>query len=304
MNRQKKKSSRDLGLEIGAICGNHFLKLKHLHYGYWTLDLDIDLANLHKAQEQYADFVLSNIPDGVNTVLDVGCGTGHIAKKLIDMGYKVDCVSPSPFLGERTHTLLGDRTQVFECIYEQLRTARRYDLILFSESFQYVNMDKSLKNTKEFLNSGGYLLICDVFRIDTGGNGATGGGHKLNKFRALIEHYPFELVRDIDITPQTAPNLDLFDTTMKNVAEPALEASFDYLSGRYQWMARFLRWKYKKQIDRIYAKYFNGKKSAEDFKKHKTYRFLLYKKSYPNFACVSTEESCASHAAHTELAVS
>jgi len=281
MGRQKGRTSRELGLEVAAICGKYFLKLEHLHYGYWTADLDIDLANLHKAQEKYTDFLLSHIPEDVDTILDVGCGTGHTAKKLIDMGYKVDCVCPSPFLSERVHALLGDGPLVFKCIYEKLRTDRRYDLVLFSESFQYVGMDAALKNTAEILGAFGYLLICDVFKFDISGNGVMGGGHKLKKFNELITHYPFQLVKDIDITEQTAPNLDLFDDTMKNVVAPVLEASMDYLNNRYQLMVKFLRWKYRKQIERVYAKYFNGKRSAEDFRKFKTYRLLLYKKTHP-----------------------
>ncbi len=287
MSKRKGKSSRELGLELVAICGTHFFKLEHLHYGYWTLDLTIDLANLQKAQEQYTDFLISNIPNGVNTSLDVGCGTGHIAKKLIDKGYKVDCVSPSPFLNERVRTLLGDGSHIYESVYEQIRTDCKYDLVLFSESFQYVNMEQALQNTEELLNKGGYLLICDVFKVNTSVTGVMGGGHKLNKFQDLMTHYPFELVKNLDITAQTAPNLDLFDSMMKNVAAPALEASIDYLSNRYRLMAKFLRWKYKKQIERMHTKYFDGKRSAEDFRKYKTYRFFLYKKVYPIFPCTS-----------------
>jgi len=291
MSRRKGKSSRELGLELGAICGKHFFKLENLHYGYWTLDLSIDLANLHKAQEQYTDFLTSHIPHEVKTILDVGCGTGHIAQRLMDAGYNVDCVSPSHFLSEQVHALLGDRAHLFECMFEQLKTDRKYDLILFSESFQYVGMGKALENITDLLNAGGCLLICDFFKVENGEKSVMSGGHKLQKFHDLIAHYPFELVKDIDITPQTAPNLDLFDTAMKKVAAPALEASFDYLNGRYKLIARLLRWKYKKQIERVYAKYFNGKRSAEDFRKCRTYRFLLYKKLYPHFTSISTVES-------------
>lgn len=291
MKKQKTRTSRELGLELAAICGAHFLKLENLHYGYWTLDLSIDLANLHKAQEQYTDFLTSHIPHEVKTILDVGCGTGHIAKRLMDAGYKVDCVSPSPFLSEQVHSLLGDRAHLFECMFEQLETDRKYDLILFSESFQYVGMGKALENITDLLNAGGYLLICDFFRVDKSKNGVMGGGHKLIKFHDQIAHYPFELVEDIDITPQTAPNLDLFDSAMKNVAAPAFEASMDFLNGRYKLMSKILRWKYKRQINRVYAKYFDGKRSAEEFKKCRTYRFLLYKKLCPNLISISTMDS-------------
>ena len=58
MKKDKKTVSREIGVEIAAICGKYFLKLDHLHYGYWTDGLEVDIANVHIAQENYADFGL------------------------------------------------------------------------------------------------------------------------------------------------------------------------------------------------------------------------------------------------------
>ena len=85
MKKDKKEVSRDIGLEIGSICGKYFLKLDHLHYGYWTKDLEVDIMNVRIAQENYANFLISHIPESGKKILDVGCGTGQIAKKLIVM---------------------------------------------------------------------------------------------------------------------------------------------------------------------------------------------------------------------------
>jgi hypothetical protein len=47
-----------------------------LHYGYWddpentTLNLD----EVRKAQIRYTDYLVSSMPSGLHTVLDVGCG--------------------------------------------------------------------------------------------------------------------------------------------------------------------------------------------------------------------------------------
>ena len=99
--KDKKTLSREIGLEIGMICGKHFLNVEHLHYGYWTKDLKVELASLPAAQKNYTDFLMSNIPDGVKSILDVGCGMGHTAKRLTEAGYTVDCVSPSSFLAQQ-----------------------------------------------------------------------------------------------------------------------------------------------------------------------------------------------------------
>jgi len=267
-----------LGLGIGSICGKYFLKLNHLHYGYWTGDIEVDIANLHQAQDQYAKFVISHIPDGVRTILDVGCGTGQIARKLLDMGYEVDCVSPSPFLKARAAELLGNSSHIFECLYENLQTANRYDLVLFCESLQYIDMQQALSNTDKFLSRAGYLLICDLFRKDIKGKDVMGGGHKLTEFYDLIEKSPFRLIENLDITEQTAPNLDLLNDALENVVRPVLNDCIHLLESRHRIALKLLRWKYRKKINKLHKKYFEGGRTGKDFKKYRSYRLFLYKK--------------------------
>jgi len=278
VKKTKKDISRELGLEAGSICGKYFLKLEHLHYGYWTGDIEIDIANLHIAQDEYAKFVISHIPDGVKTILDVGCGTGQIAKKLLDMGYQVDCVSPCPFLKKQASELLGNRSHVFECFYENLQTVNRYDMVLFCESFQYIDMEQALSNTNKFLKNGGYLLICDIFRKDVLDKTFMGGGHSLTRFYNLIAKSSFRLIENVDITEQTAPNMDLLDDVMESVVRPVVNAGIRFFESRNPIMLKLLRWKYRKKINKAHKKYLEGRKTGENFKKYKSYQLFLYKR--------------------------
>jgi len=270
--------SRELGLEAGFIGGKYFLKLDHLHYGYWTSDIEVDIANLHLAQEEYAKFVISHIPDGVKTILDVGCGSGQIAKMLLDRGYDVDCVSPSPFLTKQVSKLLGDRSYIFECFYEDLQTANRYDMVMFCESFQYIDMEPALANTDKLLNSNGYLLICDIFRKEINDKTIMGGGHKITKFNELITKFPFRLIEDMDITEQTAPNMDLLNDVLQNVIRPLINAGAHLFESRHPTALKLLRFKYRKKINKLQKKYLVGGRAGEDFKKCKSYQLFLYKK--------------------------
>ncbi len=277
MSASKTKTSRDLGLEVAAICGRHFFKLEHLHYGYWNGGLEVDIANLHTAQEHLTAFLISHIPDGVTTILDVGCGSGRTAKNLIDLGYSVDCVSPSPFLSERVRSSLGQSCRLFECPYEQLETEQRYDLVLFSESFQYISLEKGLEQTVRFLDNGGYLLICDIFK--TKRKSKVGGGHDLAKFNERIACRPFELVTDIDITEQTAPSIDILDDAMRNAAFPALDSALGFMHSRHPVTTKLLLWRYGKKINKMRQKHFDGSRNSRGFKESKTYRLFLYRKT-------------------------
>jgi SAM-dependent methyltransferase len=278
VKKTEKYLSREVGLEIASICGRYFLKLEDLHYGYWTADLPVDIVNLHKAQENYTQFLISNLPDGIHTILDVGFGTGGVARRLIEGGYKVDGVSPSSFFADQGRQLLGDQVNVFECRYEDFETENRYDLVLFSESFQYIHVETALEKTRRLLNDGGYMLICDVFRKETEGRRHQKGGHRLDKFRELIRDYPFEPVQDIDITELTAPTIDILSDALKEAGKPALDSGLRFLSGRYPLAFRFFSWKYRKQFGKMDEKYFSGQRTGAKFKEFKSYRLLLYRK--------------------------
>ena len=93
--KRKNPNSQEIGLRIANIFGRYFLKTDHLHYGFWPEGLPVALENLPKAQDLYTEFLRARIPEGVRSILDVGCGTGHNAEVLLAAGYEVDCVSPS-----------------------------------------------------------------------------------------------------------------------------------------------------------------------------------------------------------------
>ncbi len=278
MSKRRKVDSREIGLEIGLILTRQFLKTDHLHYGLWPDSMKIDLFNLPRAQENYSDFLISHIPDGAETVLDVGCGVGRFARTLTDRGYAVDCVSPSPRFASHARELLDGKSRVYECRFEMIQTDRRYDIILFSESFQYVHLGKALQNSHGLLSSGGHLLICDFFKTDAEGESALGGGHRLSRFHKIISGHPFRQVEDIDITDQTAPNLALVDDLLKNVGLPTWDLALYFFNHRYPLFSKLLQWRYRKKIETIHRKYFRGARNAETFAAFKTYRLLLYKK--------------------------
>ena len=105
--------------ELGLILGAKLLKTDDLHYGFWNGGMEVTFANLGAAQEAYTEFLIGRIPAGVKSVLDVGCGTGALAKRLLERGYRVECVTPSDTLADLAVERLGpDGTLRFPQQYE------------------------------------------------------------------------------------------------------------------------------------------------------------------------------------------
>ncbi|MGB2930512.1 MAG: hypothetical protein WBB70_16600, partial [Desulfobacterales bacterium] len=122
------------------------------------------------------------------------------------------------------------------------------------------------------------LLICDYFKTDARGKKPIRGGHRLSKFYHTISGYPFEPIKDIDITEQTAPNLDLFNEMLNSVGLPIRKMIFYYLDNNRPLISKFLKWKFKGKIEKIDRRYFSDEINAEKYMKHNSYRLLLYRK--------------------------
>ncbi len=278
MNR--KVDSKEVGLVAGLNLFHFFLGSRDLHYGLWKDDLEVTIQNLPEAQRRYSDFLLSHIPDGVKRVLDVGCGAGGVASELIARGFQVEGVSPSPLLSEAAQQQAGDGFKIHSGRFEEVRFAddEKFDLVMFSESFQYIKLDQVFELASKRLNPGGHVLICDFFKTNEPGKSVIGGGHSIDKFRAALEKSGLELLEDKDITKETAPNLDIVNQMGRELFLPTFKLigySFDH---NHPWLAKFFRWKYKKKLKKINHKYLSGERSGESFARYKVYRLLLLKK--------------------------
>src|SRR6185503_11516759 len=148
--------SSEFGLALGYVIGHHFLNMQDLHYGYWPQGLARVPQNLAQAQSNYTDFLMSHIPPGVKSVLDVGCGAGNTARKLLERGFTVDCVSPNGVLTSVARQVLAGRGDIFETRFQDLQTERRYDLVLFSESLLFIPLEEAFTKALSLLNPGGH----------------------------------------------------------------------------------------------------------------------------------------------------
>jgi len=278
MSVKNKVSSQRVGLDIGLAIGRFFLNTEDLHYGYWPKGKTATIQNFAEAQKAHSKLIIDHIPDGTQRILDVGSGSGNLALKLINKGFQVDCVIPSEFLAEQVRAKLGNQSTIHICGFEDVPESEKYDLILFSESFQYVKLGESMVKIMTILNPGGHLLICDFFRRDVLGKSPMGGGHSWQGFQDIITKHPLKMVTDLDITKETAPTIDLLAKFNADVVTPISEMSGEYLIDHYPRITRLLQWKFKKRIEKISRIYLSGAVNGYSFKQFKEYHLLVYEK--------------------------
>ena len=278
MGKKNKVSSRSVGLDLGLTIGRFFLNTEDLHYGYWPNEKEVDIQGFFEAQKAHSQLIIDHIPNRTKSILDVGSGSGNLALKLLNLGYAVDCVIPSEFLAEQVAEKLDDRSSIYICGFEKVSDFKKYDLILFSESFQYIKLGESLNKIVKILTKSGHLLICDFFRRDVPGKSPMGGGHKWKGFQEVMSNYPLNLVTDIDITDEVAPTIDLLAKFNADVVSPIAEMSGEYLIDHYPKITKLFKWKFKKRLKKIHNVYLSGSVNGESFKQFKEYHLLVYEK--------------------------
>ena len=274
--RQPALQSPEFGLALGLVVGRFTLDMQDLHYGYWTDDVELTPQNLTRAQARYTDELMADIPADVRSILDVGCGAGNTAHKLLERGYEVDCVSPNAWLTAEARRVLGTRARVFESKFEHLTLDRTYDLILFSESFLFMKAEQALARAESALRPGGYILISDIFKLRADEKSPIGGGQDLRRHRALLAASRFTQLKDTDMTANVAPTFDLLSRAYAEAIGPAYGLILAKLEASHPLLMRFVRWKWRRSIARYEEKHFSGKRDGAHFMKHKSYRRMLY----------------------------
>ena len=277
LQRAPALQSPEFGLALGLVVSRFAFDMQDLHYGYWTPDLELTPQNMAKAQARYTDELMADIPAGVRSILDVGCGAGNTARKLLDRGYEVDALSPNSWLNDEAKKVLGSRARVFQSKFEDFPLDRTYDLILFSESFLFMKAEQALAKAESALNPGGYILISDIFKVPADEKSPIGGGQDLRRYRALLEASRFEQLKDTDMTANIAPTFDLLSRAYAEAIGPAYSLILARLEASYPRLMKLVRWKWKAKIARYEEKHFSGKRDGAHFSRHKSYRRMLYK---------------------------
>jgi SAM-dependent methyltransferase len=200
-----------IGLDVGLGFVKWLTGAENLHYGLWD-GLEVTAANLGAAQAAYTAKLFALLPPGPLRILDVGGGAGETARKLAGTRAQGGDRGPSPLLARHCRANAPE-AKVHLARFEDATLPGRFDVCLFSESFQYIPLEASLPKASALVGPGGTILVADCFRapgFKGGGKVRTvGGGHPMAKFRRALAEHGLEVLHDEDITASVAPSIDL-----------------------------------------------------------------------------------------------
>ncbi len=255
-------------------------KLESLHFGYWENIQEITLDNLRLAQKNYILKLISLIPKNVKKVLDVGAGTGEVAKELLKQNFYVESVSPDSYqqqiFVQKCPSVKFHLTK-FEDL--SLPENQKFDLILMAESCQYLNLNQAFKNCQKFLNKNGFVLICDYFRKENVQYYKT--THIWKNFVNSISKNGFKIIFEEDITKYTLPTLTLGKNYYVQYVLPILEIIYGYLSEKIPILLNFVKLLFFKKIKKLHIYLYQHTKEkldTEKFLQNIQYKIIILQK--------------------------
>jgi SAM-dependent methyltransferase len=203
-------------------------KSEHLHLGYCDNPDEEFVSNrdLRQAQENYLELCMQTIPEAVGSVMDVGCGTGEMLKRLSDKGLRVRGMVPDPLLAEKIGRKVGPQNVVLSKFEDYADTGTKFDLVLFMESFGYIrNMDATLAKAASLLNPGGYILISDFFAKKKDKKDLFSKNfHHRDEFETTFTANPdLEVAWHKDITANTLPTIRFCNAMIFDYVLPIAE---------------------------------------------------------------------------------
>lgn len=250
---------------------NELLGINQTHFGIWQQGDELTLDNMRDAISRYTDFLINLIPEGVDTVLDIGCGYGGVANRINEQEFTVKALTLDQIQIEHCRREYPG-INFFRTGFLEFTSSSTFDLLLMSESSQYFDINLGLQKSSELLKTEGFLLVADYyFQSEADHREAKGSGHNLAQYQKSIANSDFQLIEQIDITERILPTLafayDLFsksDSNVKEASNAVLSASDPQSNS-----ARFIQ-----DGDSEAGKIWD----YDNFKRYKTYQVFLLKK--------------------------
>jgi 2-polyprenyl-3-methyl-5-hydroxy-6-metoxy-1,4-benzoquinol methylase len=120
--------------------------------------------------QQYQKYLLKNIPKKCNCILDVGCGTGELTKKLTFFSKEIIGIDVSEnMINEAKKRNYDEKINYIKISVEKYleRTEKQFDVIISIAALHHMNEEEILKLMKNKLTRDGKILILDLVKTKT-----------------------------------------------------------------------------------------------------------------------------------------
>lgn len=178
-------------------------KPKHLGLEYACQFKDQSIADAYQHRPFYPDGVFSILLEIITAqprkVLDVGAGTGDVARPLSKLVERVDAVDFSEAMLEKGRTLPGGDNSRLNWIYGSVEEAPLnppYGLITAGESLHWMEWEIVFPRFQKILAPGGYLAIVGRSEVASSWSGEL--LKLIQQFTTNKDYQPYNVVDEIE----------------------------------------------------------------------------------------------------------
>jgi hypothetical protein len=179
-------------------------RVEAMHYGLFEREGE----PISVAQERSTALLLSRLPPPPRRLLEVGIGLGATLDRLLSLGYEAEGITPDARQMAVVRSRFGERFPVRAAGLEAFRTDRRYEVLVFQESSQYIESAALARKARELSEPGATLVVLDEFALREVER--PGSLPRLDRFLSCAAAEGFRAREEVDLSRQAAPTVDYF----------------------------------------------------------------------------------------------
>lgn len=216
-----------------------------LHYGWFAEPSVVgdSLEELRRGQTAFTEEVVKLVGPRARRVLDVGTGRGETARALAAAGASVVTLSPDRNQGRWLARAPHPRISFVPRRFEDFRTTRAesFDVVIFSESSNYVALDNLLTHSASLTGAQGSLVIAAPFLLGQGSS-VHRDMHLQSELRTKLERSVWRIEEEHDFTENVAPTLRIGQRLIERRVVPSARAIDGYIAEYGPISLRVLGW--------------------------------------------------------------
>jgi ubiquinone/menaquinone biosynthesis C-methylase UbiE len=205
---------------------------EHFHFGLFN---DSDEPFALAADRLLVEFLAETGPREGQTILDIGCGLGAAAFRLLrEYGvHRVEGITISEVQLELCQRIAkesgvdpGKASFILMDANEMTLEDGQYDVVIAVESLFHMNRDKVIRSVFQVLKSGGTFAFCDPYPVNGGIVHSKVGSHTLvdvTQSIRLLRKHGFVGIRVLDWTDRVMPSYRRLFGRIARVAKRALD---------------------------------------------------------------------------------